>query len=155
MHRESLSNPGVMAAVMGMGIDTVERIVSDARGNDVLAIANHNHAEQISITGEQEPLARAEDLIKEEGGKVIRLKVSGAWHCSLMANAVGEFRQFMADISFSRPDARVLFNATADYEEDPEYCDITTKVYDNYLKGRQTSVAEGIKQAAWKRRFLG
>jgi len=119
MHRESLSNPGVMAAILGMGIEAVEDIVGQASKGGVLAIANHNTAEQIVITGEQKPLSYALDLVKEQGGKGIPLKVSGAWHCLLMKNAVNDFRQFMEDISFSRPDTSMLFNATADTEEDP------------------------------------
>jgi [acyl-carrier-protein] S-malonyltransferase len=37
-----------------------------------------------------------------------------------MANAVPELRKFMADIPFARPRTTILFNATAEEEEDPE-----------------------------------
>ncbi len=120
MHRESLQNPGSMAAVIGADISTVREIVARTAQDGLLAIANHNTAEQVVITGEREPLARAVDLMKEEGLKAIPLKVSGAWHCALMENAVPEFREFMADIPFSRPQTTILFNATAAEEEDPE-----------------------------------
>ncbi len=120
MHRESLQNPGSMAAVIGADISTVREIVARTAQGGLLAIANHNTAEQVVITGEREPLARAVDLMKEEGLKAIPLKVSGAWHCALMENAVPEFREFMADIPFSRPQTTILFNATAAEEEDPE-----------------------------------
>ncbi len=120
MHRESLSNPGVMAAVLGVGIDTLSEIVTRASERGVLAIANHNTAEQIVITGEKEPLSYAESLIKEIGGRARPLPVSGAWHCSLMENAVREFRQFMDAIPFSKPETTMLFNVTAESEENPE-----------------------------------
>ena len=120
MHREALANPGSMAAVLGMDVEAVGRIVAQAGEVGVLAVANHNTAEQIVITGEKEPLSQAVDLVKEKGGKAIPLKVSGAWHCSLMQNAVDDFRRFMEDISFSTPDTSVLFNATAESETDPE-----------------------------------
>jgi len=120
MHRESLQNPGSMAAVLGTDISTVREIVARTAEGGLLAIANHNTAEQIVITGEKEPVARAVDLMKAEGLKAIPLKVSGAWHCTLMENAVSEFREFMADIPFARPQTTVLFNATAEEEEDPE-----------------------------------
>lgn len=42
-----------------------------------------------------------------------------------------------------------------DYDEDPEYCDITTSVFDDFRAGRHTALAEGIKAASWKRGFLG
>lgn len=120
MHRESLENPGVMAAVLGMDIDSVGKIVARAREKGVLAIANHNTAQQIVITGEKEPLANAVDLVKKENGKAIPLKVSGAWHCSLMKNGVDDLSKFMEGISFSRPETTILFNATAESERDPE-----------------------------------
>jgi [acyl-carrier-protein] S-malonyltransferase len=120
MHREALANPGSMAAVLGMPIEAVDKIVAQAGEAGVLAVANHNTAEQIVITGEEEALSQAIDLVKEKGGKAIPLKVSGAWHCDLMQNAVDDFRRFMGDISFSTPETSVLFNATAERESDPE-----------------------------------
>lgn len=120
MHREALANPGSMAAVLGMDIEAVGKIVAQAGEAGVLAVANHNTAEQIVITGEKEPLSQAVDLVKEKGGKAIPLKVSGAWHCTLMQNAVDDFREFMEDIPFSSPETTVLFNATAESESDPE-----------------------------------
>jgi len=120
MHSESLSNPGVMAAVLGMEMDSVGEIVTQAQEKGVLAIANHNTAEQIVISGEKESISHAVNLVKERGGKAIPLKVSGAWHCSLMKNAVDKFRQYMEDISFSSPETTVIFNATAQSHGDPE-----------------------------------
>jgi len=120
MHREAMANPGAMAAVVGMEIEIVTDIVTRAGAKGVIAVANHNSAQQIVITGEKGPLAYAVDIVKREGGKAIPLQVSGAWHCALMKNAVEDFRQFMEDISFSRPKTSILFNATAGIEDDPE-----------------------------------
>jgi [acyl-carrier-protein] S-malonyltransferase len=120
MHRESLSNPGTMAAILGMSVEEVEKIVEKAGNSGVLAVANHNTAEQIVITGEQGPLSDAVEMVKKSGGKAIPLKVSGAWHCLLMEKAVDDFRRFMKDIPFSDPQTTVLFNATAKSETGPE-----------------------------------
>jgi phosphoenolpyruvate carboxylase len=40
-------------------------------------------------------------------------------------------------------------------EPDEEYSEITTRIYDNFRNGRHTHLAEDIKAAAWKRKFLG
>jgi [acyl-carrier-protein] S-malonyltransferase len=120
MHRESIENPGTMAAIIGMDITEVEKIVNRSGDKGVIAIANHNTAEQIVITGENEPVAQAVILAKEKGGRAVPLKVSGAWHCSLMENAVNDFRQFMDGVPFAPPESGILFNATADTESDPE-----------------------------------
>ncbi len=120
MHRESLSHPGTMAAIMGMEIEKVAAIVEKAASMGVIAVANHNTAQQIVITGEHSPMEHAISLVKEQNGKAIPLKVSGAWHCDLMKGAVEEFRAFMEDISFSQPESAIFFNATAGEENDPE-----------------------------------
>lgn len=120
MHRESLENPGMMTAVLGLEIDAIADIVDRAAGKGVVAVANHNTARQIVITGEAEALNHAADLIRDKRGKAVPLKVSGAWHCSLMKNAVEDFRAFMKEIAFSSPGGGILFNSTAGTEDDPE-----------------------------------
>ena len=120
MHRESLSHPGVMAAVMKLSIDKVSEIVEKAEEKGLLAVANHNSEAQIVITGESAPMEYAISLVHEEKGKAIPLKVSGAWHCDLMKGAVNEFREYMETVTFSKPASDILFNATADMESNPE-----------------------------------
>jgi len=120
MHRESLSHPGVMAAVMKLSIDKVTEIVEKAGEKGLLAVANHNSEAQVVITGEAGPMEYAISLVKEEKGKAIPLKVSGAWHCDLMKGAVNEFREYMEKFSFSNPSSDILFNATAAMESDTE-----------------------------------
>ena len=120
MHREAVENPGAMAALIGMDIVAVGKIVHQAEEKGVLAIANHNTVEQIVITGETDSVAQAMVLAKEQGGRAVPLKVSGAWHCNLMRNAVDDFRHFMEDVPFTPPETGILFNATAVTESDPE-----------------------------------
>lgn len=120
MHKESLKKPGGMAAIVGLDIEEVQTFVDEARDHGVLAVANHNTAEQIVISGEKEPLLKAMQMAKEKKAKAIPLKVSGAWHCELMKDAAIEFREFIQEIPFSRPKSKIIFNATADEEKDPE-----------------------------------
>lgn len=120
MHREATAHPGAMAAVLGLEINEVAKIVDEAAQSNILAVANHNTAQQIVITGEKEPMERALKLVKEHGAKAIPLKVSGAWHCDLMAGAVEEFRAFMNEIVFSSPSSPIIFNTTGAEERDPE-----------------------------------
>ena len=120
MHREALANPGDMFAVIGLDINAVREVINETQGNDILAIANHNTEEQIVLTGEKEPIARATQLVKDRTGRAIALKVSGAWHCDLMKGAVDEFAQFVEGVTFNKPQSAVLFNATAKTEDVPE-----------------------------------
>ena len=120
MHREALANPGHMAAVIGLDMEAVLEIVAEAKDDEILDVANHNTAQQIVITGQKDPVARAVKMAKEKKGKAIPLKVSGAWHSGLMQGGVDEFRAFMEGIPFSPPRSDMMFNATARCETDPE-----------------------------------
>ena len=120
MHREALANPGHMAAVIGLDMEAVLEIVAEAKNDEILDVANHNTAQQIVITGQKDPVARAVKMAKEKKGKAIPLKVSGAWHSGLMQGGVDEFRAFMEGIPFSPPRSDMMFNATAQCETDPE-----------------------------------
>ncbi|MBU0527473.1 phosphoenolpyruvate carboxylase [Candidatus Micrarchaeota archaeon] len=42
-----------------------------------------------------------------------------------------------------------------DFEPDEEYREITTNVYENFKSGNPAMLMEGIREAAWKRNFLG
>ncbi len=119
MHREALAHPGDMVAVIGMDINGLREILNEVKADGVLAIANHNTAEQIVITGDKAPVAEAAQMVKERTGRAIPLKVSGAWHCELMRGAVKEFREFMEAVPFSEPKSVILFNAGAKKETDP------------------------------------
>ena len=120
MQREAEANPGGMVAVMGMGIEEVSELVEKASEQGAIAVANHNTAEQIVITGSRDALGKATALVKDKGKRAIPLKVSGAWHSPLMQGAVEEFRDYMETIPFSPPQTAILFNATAMEERNPE-----------------------------------
>ena len=72
------------------------------------------------ISGDQAGLDEASTLCADLGGKVIPLKVSGANHSPLVAGAVADFDIFMEGIDFQPPAIPILFNVTADRENNPE-----------------------------------
>lgn len=120
MERESGANPGGMQAVVKLPIEKVREIVASAASHGRLAVANHNSAEQIVISGAEAALAAAAELVKAEGGKAIPLKVSGAWHSELIAGAIPDFEAVMSRVAFNAPHTSLLFNLTAAEERDPE-----------------------------------
>jgi len=119
MEREAAANPGAMAALVKLDIETVREIVAGAAAHGRLAIANHNSAAQIVISGEAPAVAAAAALAKERGGKAIPLKVSGAWHSELIRGAVTDFTQALAEVPVAAPRTPILFNVTAAPEHDP------------------------------------
>nr|HID60034.1 ACP S-malonyltransferase [Desulfobacterales bacterium] len=120
MHRESVENPGVMHAIVGLEIDAVKKIVDQAREIGTVAVANHNTAEQIVITGDQEAVEEASRLAAAQGAKSIPLKVSGAWHSDLISRGVDEFKEILTSTPFKTPQGKIVFNVTADFESDPD-----------------------------------
>lgn len=119
MEREAEKHPGGMQAVVKLNIGEVGEIVAGVQDRGSLAVANHNSAEQVVISGEEAALAAAAARVKEQGGKAIPLKVSGAWHSELIAGAVADFSQAMDRVSFQAPHTPLLFNVTAAEEQDP------------------------------------
>ncbi len=120
MHREATQHEGAMSAVVGLTIDQVADIVDAAAQKGVVAVANHNSAEQIVITGAPDPVKAAGELAAEKGARAIPLKVSGAWHSPLIQGAEDEFRAFLGRMPFHPPQCDVIHNVTAEKESDPE-----------------------------------
>jgi [acyl-carrier-protein] S-malonyltransferase len=120
MEREAQSHPGAMYAVIGLDRETLEGLVKEAQAKGVVALANHNSPEQIVITGEEEATGLAAGLAKEKGARVVKLKVSGAYHSPLMADAARDFAAFLEEIAFHAPKKEIFFNVSAASERNPE-----------------------------------
>jgi [acyl-carrier-protein] S-malonyltransferase len=119
MHREATHHQGAMSAVVGMPMDQVAAVVENSAAAGIVAVANHNSAEQIVITGDPPAVAAAGEAAKALGAKAIPLKVSGAWHSSLIKGAEADFEAFLGKIYFKAPRCEVIHNVTAEPEPDP------------------------------------
>lgn len=85
---------GAMSAVIGLDKAVLQDACNKATsGDSVVIIANFNTREQLVISGSPEAVARAGELAKAAGGKVIPLPVGGAFHSPLMATAACEFEK--------------------------------------------------------------
>ncbi len=101
---------GAMAAVMGMPETTLSEICAEA-GVDM---ANLNSADQIVISGSKEGVEAAQKLAEERGARrVVALRVSAAFHSSLMDPAVPGMRSALASATISAPGFPVIGNVTA------------------------------------------
>jgi [acyl-carrier-protein] S-malonyltransferase len=92
------SDPGAMAAVLGLDDAAVEELCAAA--TDVWP-ANYNCPGQVVISGREEGVADVSAKVKEAGGKVIRLRVTGAFHSPLMAAAADRFRPSVDAVAFT------------------------------------------------------
>lgn len=112
---------GSMAAVLGSNIETVERLIMEARQTDVLVIANDNSDDQVVISGSVEAIDRAILHSKELGIKrVIKLPVSGPFHSPFMEAAAKNLAVEIRNLNVSVPKPSIIANITAQPENDPE-----------------------------------
>jgi [acyl-carrier-protein] S-malonyltransferase len=108
-------SPGGMAAVLGLDIQTVDSICTQAsNSNEIVQVANDNCPGQIVISGTNEALDKAIELAQTRGArKVTRLAVSIAAHSPLMKNAQDDFNLAIASSPFSTPAIPMIGNVTA------------------------------------------
>ena len=101
---------GGMLSIIGLDADQVQQVAI----NSGLEMANFNSQQQIVLSGPAENIENAIQVAKATGAKrAIPLKVSGAFHCSLMNSAAEKLARFLAPIEFSAPTVPVISNVTA------------------------------------------
>jgi [acyl-carrier-protein] S-malonyltransferase len=120
MHREAEKYPGAMAAVIGLTPEKLKGLVHFLTKEGPIALANFNTTEQTVISGTPQMVAKAGNLAKAEGARVVPLKVSGAWHSPLMEEAYVDFAAALSSLAFNAPRIPLYLNATAAPENDPE-----------------------------------
>ncbi len=105
---------GTMAAILGMDLEKVIAVCSDAAQNQVCSPANINSPEQIVISGATAAVARATKLADERGAKRAKiLPVSAPFHCLLMQPAQDRLKADLAKIAMQKPVYPVACNVDA------------------------------------------
>lgn len=104
---------GAMAAVVKLGADEIAAALLRIEGG-VVEVANLNAPGQTVISGSAQAVVDASSALKALGGRVIPLKVSAPFHCSLMAPAAERLARDLADVRFARPDFGIVCNVTAE-----------------------------------------
>lgn len=106
---------GAMAAVLGLSEDVLQKCLDEASKAGYVAVANYNCPGQIVITGTDEGIKKATELLSEAGAKrVIPLAVSGAFHSELMKDASEEFKKSVENASLSNAKIPVITNVDAE-----------------------------------------
>ncbi|MEX1263437.1 MAG: ACP S-malonyltransferase [Actinomycetota bacterium] len=118
MQRAAEARPGTMSALLGAGPDDAEALCDDARGDDVLLVANRNSPVQSVISGSVAAIERAEALAAERKIRAVRLNVAGAFHSSLMGPAVEPILRELAGIELGQPAFPIAENVSGSLVSD-------------------------------------
>jgi len=105
---------GAMSAIIGMELEKVSAVCSEAAQGEVCDLANINSPEQIVISGHLAAVERATRLADERGAKKARmLPVSAPFHCSLMKPAQDRLAADLSALSLQDPAVPVVCNVDA------------------------------------------
>jgi [acyl-carrier-protein] S-malonyltransferase len=106
------SGGSTMSAILSLAPAAIEAAIKGA-GLTKVWIANYNSPTQSVISGTETDVAAAEEAIKAAGARrVVRLKVSGAFHSPIMAYARDGFAELVSGIRFNDPKLRLFSNVT-------------------------------------------
>jgi [acyl-carrier-protein] S-malonyltransferase len=120
MAEAAADQPGAMSAILGLDAEPVETIVEEAGQEGVCRLANYNCPGQVVISGSVPAIERAEELASEAGAKrVIRLRVSGAFHTPLMATAAERLIERLRATTLQPAQVPVVSNVDATARTDP------------------------------------
>ena len=120
MQRSGAERPGTMTALVGVGTADAAVLCDEARGDDVLVVANENAPQQVVISGSVVAIERAEVLAAARRLRAVRLNVAGAFHSPLMEPAVQALSAAIDEAPFSPPRFPVAANVTGTLITDPE-----------------------------------
>jgi [acyl-carrier-protein] S-malonyltransferase len=112
---------GSMAAILGLDLPDVQKIVAEATAAEICQSANDNSPGQVVVSGHKAAVERAAALATERGAKrAVMLPVSAPFHCALMQPAADEMREALAQVKINAPVVPVVANVTAQAESNPD-----------------------------------
>jgi [acyl-carrier-protein] S-malonyltransferase len=114
------ANPGAMVAVLGPDESAVRDLCAQARGNDVLELANYLGPGNVVLSGSRSACEAAEKLAEAAGARTIRLAVAGAFHTTLMRPADAALARALAEVELRPPRVPVWSNVDAAPHTDPD-----------------------------------
>lgn len=115
MQKACESNPGTMAAVIGLADEKVQEICDQVQAGGLTVVpANLNSPGQIVISGSVDGIEAACPFMKEAGAKrALPLSVGGAFHSPLMAPARQELAAAIDSTEFHTPRCPIYQNVDA------------------------------------------
>jgi len=121
MQEAADATPSGMVSILGLERVQVEALCEQARGDEILEIANILCPGNIVISGNNRACERAAELAEKAGAmKAVPLAVAGAFHTPIMAPAVARLGAALESVSMHAPKLTVVSNVDAAAHDDPE-----------------------------------
>ncbi|QLL16094.1 ACP S-malonyltransferase [Pseudomonas chlororaphis] len=141
-HLMSQAPKGGMAAVLGLGEETVRTILRD-KGLDSIDLANINSPDQIILSGLHDHIAdeRTRVIFEQAGASYFPLNVSAAFHSRYMKNVEREFASYLAGFALQPLATPVISNMTARPYPQGDYAAI--------LSGQITHPVKWYESISW------
>ena len=119
MQKACEKTPSTMAAILGLDDAIVENVCASV--NEIVVAANYNSPGQVVISGSNESIDKAIEILKDRGAKrALKLTVGGAFHSPLMEPARLELEKAIKNTIFRIPVCPVYQNVNAMPSNDPE-----------------------------------
>ena len=110
----SKATGGGMAAVLMLDPEKIREVIADPQWSGI-DVANYNSPRQTVISGPKDLIVEAQEAFEAAGcRRYVVLAVSGAFHSRYMSDAEAEFREFLAEFTFNKPQVPVIANVTAE-----------------------------------------
>ena len=110
---------GLMAVVLGLDAETVEKLVNEANIPHDLWAANFNCPGQVVISGTIYGIEVGTAMAKERGAKrVLPLQVHGAFHSGLMQGARQQLAEHIDELRLNKKSVDIVMNVTGKVPKD-------------------------------------
>ena len=108
---------GAIAALIGIEINEVKKLIAELSNSLVCEIANYNSINQIVVSGDTEAIDLIIDKAKEKN-KAIKLLVSAPFHCKYMLETSNQLKKSFDKLIFKNPIIPIVLNYSAKPFED-------------------------------------
>lgn len=105
---------GAMTALLGIGVETAQKVAAEAAQGQVCQVANDNEPIQVVLSGAREAIERVAEIGKRHGvRRAVPLPVSAPFHCALMQPAAEVMAKALAAVAIKEPVVPVIANVLA------------------------------------------
>ena len=114
MSKSDKSGKGKMAAIIGLKINDIYKMLKNFKSEEICEIANDNSDGQVVVSGNKDAVDSFKSIAKENGAKLtVDLKVSAPFHCKLMNEAASKMSEEIKKTFFNECKIPIISNVNA------------------------------------------